>query len=70
MSDYFTKLRQDWIFETVNIFEFINREHITRKFGISTPQASYDLKLFQETNPGLIKYNTSTKRFEKCPLTT
>ena len=46
------------------IFGFINREHIERKFGVSTPQASVDLAAFQGANPGAIVYNKSTKRYE------
>lgn len=41
---WFTEHRLAWIKESVEIFGFINREHIQKKFGISTPQASYDLR--------------------------
>jgi hypothetical protein len=61
---YFFKLRQEWIAETIRVFGFINREHIERKFGISTPQASVDLSAFQRDNPGVVAYNTSAKRYE------
>lgn len=61
---WFARHRQEWIFETVHIFGFINREHIERKFFISTPQASIDLRLFQRINPGLLTYNKTTKRYE------
>ena len=61
---WFVRHRMDWIAETVWIFGFINREHIERKFGVSTPQASTDLRLFQKLYPGVITYNLSTKRFE------
>ena len=66
MSDcnWFARHRQDWIAETVRIFGFINREHIERKFGVSTPQASMDLRQYQDENPGMIDYNRSTKRYE------
>jgi ribosomal protein L7/L12 len=40
MSDWFIRHRQDWIKETLQVFGFINREHLERKFGVSTPQAS------------------------------
>ena len=62
---WFVRKRQEWIAETIRIFGFINREHIQLKFGVSTPQASYDLQKFQADNPGSIVYNTSTKRYEK-----
>ena len=60
--------RQGWIAETVRVFGFINREHIERKFGVSTPQASADLASFKDRNPGTIVYNTSSKRYEAVPL--
>lgn len=62
--NWFEKRRMEWIRETVTIFGFINREHLQKKFGISKPQASYDLGKFQELFPGLIHYNSSTKRYE------
>lgn len=66
MSDcnWFVQQRQEWIAETIRVFGFINREHIERKFGISTPQASYDLSRFQTENPDAIQYNKSSKRYE------
>lgn len=70
MSDcnWFVRHRQDWIAEIVSIFGFINREHIEKKFGISTPQASIDLRLYQEEHPGAIEYNKTTKRYEVPPI--
>lgn len=66
MSDcnWFVRQRQEWIAETVRVFGFINREHIERKFGISTPQASMDLRQYQDEHPGAIDYNRSAKRYE------
>ena len=61
---WFARHRQEWIAETIRVFGFINREHIERKFGISTPQASLDLQLFQAENPDAIRYNRSAKRYE------
>lgn len=60
-TNWFVRHRQDWIDETIRVFRFINREHIERKFGISTPQASMDLQLFQAENPDVIYYNKSKK---------
>lgn len=70
MSDrWFFQHRQEWIAEMIRIFGFINRQHIERKFGISTPQASVDLQAFQKENPGTIFYNSTSKRYEaKEPL--
>ena len=61
---WFVRHRQDWIAETLRVFGFINREHLERKFGISTPQASYDLALYMREQPGAITYNKSAKRYE------
>jgi hypothetical protein len=63
-GNWFVRHRQEWIGETVRIFGFINREHIERKFGVSTPQASLDLRQYQEENPGKVEYNRSAKRYE------
>lgn len=63
---WYAQHRQEWIAETVRVFGFINREHIERKFGISTPQASLDLRAFQEKNPATLEYNTATKRYERA----
>ncbi|MFK4719286.1 hypothetical protein ABIE89_000386 [Bradyrhizobium niftali] len=35
--------RQEWITKTLRVFGLINREHLERKFNISTPQASSDV---------------------------
>jgi hypothetical protein len=56
--------RMEWIAETLRVFGYINREHIERKFGLSTPQASADLAEFQSRHPKLMMYNKSTKRYE------
>lgn len=53
----------DWIAETLRVFGFINREHLIRKFGISMPQASNDLRRFIAENPGAMKYDLSAKRY-------
>ncbi len=63
---WFGDQRQKWIAETLDIFGFINREHIMRKFGVSVPQASADLRDFQKQNPEAITYNKSAKRYEKA----
>ena len=53
----------DWIAETLEVFGFINREHLMRKFGISQPQASNDLTAFQRDNPDAMTYDLSAKRY-------
>jgi hypothetical protein len=57
--------RLAWIKESVEIFGQINREHIMRKFWISSPQASVDLRMALQRWPDLMTYNKSTKRYER-----
>ncbi|MBV5269011.1 MAG: hypothetical protein JZU55_02670 [Afipia sp.] len=67
MSDrWFINHRQEWIAETLRVFGFINREHIEKKFNISTPQASNDLARFERDHPGCMTYNKSAKRYESA----
>lgn len=56
--------RMNWIRESVRIFGFLNCEHIQKKFSISKPQASNDIKMFMSFYPEIMKYNLSTKRYE------
>jgi len=65
--NYFANLRMEWIAETLRVFGSINRGHIERKFGISTPQASADLKQFADLNPGVMRYDTRKKRYVASP---
>lgn len=58
---WFERYRQEWIAETIRVFGFINRKHLMLKFGISMPQASNDLALFQKENPGVIEYDSRMK---------
>lgn len=48
----------------LRVYGFINRRHIETMFGVSTPQASVDLQHFLKANPGLMSYNSNTKRYE------
>lgn len=57
----------EWIAETLRVFGHINREHLERKFGVSTPQASIDLNRFRKAHPKAMTYNTTTKRYEAAP---
>jgi len=63
MSRWFEQHRMDWIAETLRVFGFINRGHLERKFGISTPQASNDLAAFMRANPTALTYDLSAKRY-------
>lgn len=60
---WFEQHRMEWIAETLRVFGFINREHLERKFGISTPQASADVNRFMRLYPGAMSYDKSAKRF-------
>lgn len=62
-GNWFVRQRQEWIYETLRVFGFINREHLERKFGISTPQASADIKAFMCAHPMLISYDLNAKRY-------
>lgn len=55
--------RIEWIAETLRVFGFINRAHLQRKFGISQPQASADLRAFARDNPAAMRYDVSAKRY-------
>jgi hypothetical protein len=61
---WFAEARQAWIKETIYIFGFINREHIERKFRVTTAVASKDIQQFITNNPGSLTYNKSDKRYE------
>lgn len=60
---WFEQHRMEWIAETLRVFGYINRDHLMRKFGISTPQASSDLQQFQRLNPKAMTYDQSAKRY-------
>jgi len=63
-GSWFVRHRQAWIAEMLLIYGFINREHLMRKFGLSTPQASADLQQFMRERPGAMAYNSRAKRYE------
>ncbi len=63
MSTWFVEARLAWIKESVEIFGFINREHIQKKFGVSTPQASVDIREALARWPDLMSYDRSTKQY-------
>jgi hypothetical protein len=61
VSSWFAQHRQDWIAEMLEVYGFINREHLTRKFGISVPQASLDLTTYLRAHPKAVQYDLSRK---------
>jgi hypothetical protein len=65
MAHWFENQRVAWIAEMLHVYGFINREHMMRKFGISQPQASKDLRSYQMKSSGGMFYNPSSKRYER-----
>ncbi len=45
----------------------VNRSDLREVFGISAAQASADLQLYQQLNPGALAYNLKAKRYESSP---
>ena len=58
---WFEQRRHEWIAEALRIYGYVNRAHVERAFGVSTPQASKDLTAFQRLNPGAMRYDVSAK---------
>lgn len=61
---WFLEYRVAWIKESVEIFGHINRKHVMRKFKVSQPQASLDLRETVKRYPALMTYNALAKRYE------
>jgi hypothetical protein len=59
--NWFEAHRQTWIGEMLEVYGFINREHLMRKFHISRPQASKDLQTFSRAHAQTIRYDLSRK---------
>lgn len=59
--NWFVQHRQDWIADMLNVYGFINRQHLMLKFGVSQPQASTDLTTFLRDNPEHMEYDLSRK---------
>lgn len=64
---WFQKHRIEWIAETLRVFGFINRDHLMRKFEISRPQASADLREFMRQHHGAMIYDSHSKRYVATP---
>lgn len=60
---WFTDQRLTWIKETIHIFGFIRRRHIERKFGVSTVQASNDIRDALVKWPNLMVYDKSLRAY-------
>ena len=66
--NWFTEQRIAWIRESVEIFGHVRREHVQKKFGISTAQASLDLREVKHRWPDLMHYDLSEKVHKSGPL--
>jgi hypothetical protein len=64
VSKWFENRRVAFIAEMLHVYGFINREHLMRKFDISKPQASKDLRSYERHSSGGMRYNLSAKRYE------
>ncbi len=54
--NWFAQRRQEWIGEMLEVYGFINRFHLARKFGISTAQAANDFRAFHKNRPDAMRY--------------
>lgn len=64
---WFEQRRMEWIAETLDIFGFISRKHLVRKFNISIPQAANDFRRFMQRNPDAMHYDNSRKMYVAGP---
>lgn len=62
--NWFAEQRQLWILDMLSVYGFINREHLMKKFGISQPQASKDLRIARRDMGSAMVYNPTLKRYE------
>jgi hypothetical protein len=67
--NWFTHHRLEWIADMLHVYGFINREHLMRKFRISMPQASHDLRDFTRAHPAAARYDLSRKCYVATPKT-
>ena len=58
-------VRLMWIDGVIDNDGEINRSEISQAFGISTPQASIDLRRYMELNPSRIGYDVRGKCYQK-----
>jgi hypothetical protein len=63
--DWYLDHRRQWILEMLDIYGFINRGHVVRKFGISEQQVAIDFRQLLKDEPDAMIYNVTTKRYEK-----
>ena len=63
MDRWYLAQRMQFIENALEVFGFINRGHLRRKFGLSDAQAALDLREFQKRKPNLIRYDPKQKAF-------
>jgi DeoR/GlpR family transcriptional regulator of sugar metabolism len=61
--NWFEAARQEWIRDMLQVYGFVNRQHLRNKFGISQPQASKDLQKFLRANPDFVHYDLTRKAY-------
>lgn len=64
---WFQEHRITWAAEMARVYGYVNRHHLERMFGISTPQASIDLG--EAAKRALLTYNRCAKRYEPTECT-
>lgn len=60
---WFLSYRMNWIGQMLHVYGYINRAHLERQFGISTPQASKDLQTYARLHPGAMTYDVNKKAY-------
>lgn len=60
---WFQEQRFAWIKESVEIFGYVNRSHIVKKFGITKAQAAVDIREVKSRWPDLMEYDLTGKRY-------
>lgn len=68
MSNFFKRLRLDYIDWRLVRAGSLRRSDLTTAFGISIPQASADIKAFQEEHPGAMLYDATHKVYVRNPI--
>lgn len=58
---YFENLRMGWIIEMVQIYGFINRKHVVKKFGVTEQVVSKDFTNVMKLHPALMRYDVNDK---------
>ena len=52
-----------WMKEMLEVYGFINREHLMRKFKISNGQAAIDFRKFDESHGALWRYDIRKRAY-------